>query len=55
MSMQECIQMMDKLVTKEEQKLGVNSPEFMKRHEEIINECNRQLLHDLMLEQREGV
>lgn len=53
MSMQECIQMMDTLVTKEERKLGVNSPEFMKRHQEIMNECDKQLLHDLMEEQRE--
>lgn len=55
MSMQECIQMMNELVDQEEQKLGVGSPFFIKRHEVIMKGCDRQLLHDLMEEQREGM
>lgn len=46
-------QMMGEILTNEEQKLGVSSPEFMQRHEEIMRECDNQLLRDLMLEQRE--
>lgn len=55
MSMQECIQMMNDLVKEEEQKLGLGSPSFIKRHEEIMEGCDRLLLHDLMEEQREGM
>lgn len=32
-------ELMEKLVTEEEKRLGVGSEEFMKRHEEIMNEC----------------
>jgi len=38
--------MMNELVDQEEQKLGVGSPEFIKRHEEIMKGCDRQSLDD---------
>lgn len=53
MNNEEFKQFMGELLTNEEQKLGVASPEFMQRHEEVMEECNNQLLRDLMLEQRE--
>lgn len=53
MSNQECKEMMNNLIAKEEKRLNVNSQEFLKRHDEIISEANRQLYDDLMMEQRE--
>lgn len=53
MSNQEFRDMMNKLVTDEEKILKVNNPEFLKRHDEILSEANRQLYDDLMMEQRE--
>jgi hypothetical protein len=44
-------EMMDELIRKEEQRLGVNSPEFIQRHIEIMEETNRLLQQDLMMEQ----
>ena len=32
-------ELMEKLVAEEEERLGIGSEEFMKRHEEIMNEC----------------
>lgn len=32
-------ELMEQLVAEEEKRLGVGSEEFMKRHEEIMNEC----------------
>lgn len=48
-------QISDTLITNEEVRLGVGSPEFMDRHREIMNQCDRQqeLLRDLAMEQRE--
>ena len=46
-------EMMDELIAKEGAMLGVNSPKFIQRHIEIIEETNRLLNQDLMMEQRE--
>jgi hypothetical protein len=46
--------MMEQLVADEEKRLGVGSPEFIQRHNEIMDEADRQLLMDLAMEQREG-
>lgn len=46
-------EMMDELIAKEGTMLGVNSPEFIQRHIEIMEETNRLLNQDLMMEQRE--
>jgi protoheme ferro-lyase len=48
-------EMMDELITKEEQKLGVNSLEFMQKHLEIMEDINRVFHQDLMMEEQEGV
>lgn len=48
-------EMMDELVMNEEYRLGVNSPEFIQRHIEIMEETNKLLNQSLMLEQREGM
>lgn len=53
MSNQEFKHMMNVLTQKEECRLGVNSYEFIQRHNEIMSETNRLLLHDPMMEQRE--
>lgn len=53
MTNEEFKQFMDEFTAKEEQKLGVGSLEFKKRHEEIMSGCD--LLHDLMLERAEGM
>lgn len=47
-------EMMDTLVMDEEKRLGVNSPEFIQRHIEIMEETNRLLHQDLMMEEQEG-
>lgn len=44
---------MDELTAKEEERLGIGSLEFLQRHKEIMDGCDRQLLHDLHLEQIE--
>jgi hypothetical protein len=46
-------EMMEQLIIDEEVRLGVGSPEFIQRHNEIMDEANRLLLHDLVIEQRE--
>lgn len=52
---QELSQMMQELAVKEEERLGIGSPEFIQRHKEIMEQCNRQqeLLKDLAMELRE--
>jgi hypothetical protein len=49
MSIQE---IMAGIVSEEGQRLGVSSPEFIQRHNEIMSEAER-LIQDLMMEQRE--
>ncbi len=55
MGVQDFKQVMAEHITKEEKRLGVGSPDFMERHNEIMDSCNKQLLRDLMMEQREGM
>lgn len=47
--------MMQELAVKEEERLGIGSPEFIQRHNEIMDQCTRQqeFLRDLAMEQRE--
>ena len=47
--------MMDGLVANEEDKLGIGSLEFKQRHDKIMSECDRLLLHELMMERTEGM
>lgn len=54
MSNQEYTQMMEQLIHEEGQRLGIGSPEFIQRHNEIMDEADKQLLRDLAMEQREG-
>ena len=44
---------MNNLVANEEKTLNVNSQSFLKRHFEIMNEADRELLNDLRMEQQE--
>ncbi|MGF7145942.1 hypothetical protein HNQ56_004390 [Anaerotaenia torta] len=53
MSIQECTQMMEQLIREEGQRLGIGSPDFIRRHNEIMEAADRQLLLDLAMEQRE--
>ena len=53
MSNQDCRDMMNSLVANEEKRLNVNSQIFLKRHFEIMNEADRELLNDLRMEQQE--
>ncbi|HHV13448.1 MAG TPA: hypothetical protein GXX75_24550 [Clostridiales bacterium] len=53
MSIQECTQIMEQLIREEGQRLGIGSPEFIQRHNEMMEAADRQLLQDLMMEQRE--
>lgn len=50
---QEVVQMMQWFAVKEDKGIYVVGPELILQHNEIMDEANRQLLHDLAMEQRE--
>lgn len=49
---QEFVQMMHEFAVKDDKRICVGDPDI-RQHNEIMNEGNRQLLHDLAMEQRE--
>lgn len=50
---QEFVQMMQGFAVKDDRRICVSNPELIRQHNEIMDEVNRQLLHDLAMEQRE--